>query len=116
MDEQGRRFIEVEGYAFSGGGRGVHRLDVSVDGGKNWSVADLKHGESTLNNGRKWDWSLFKARMYIDELSKDGAFEIICKAIDTAANSQPESAADIYNLRGVCSNTRHKVKVEAVPT
>ena len=54
--------------------------------------------------------------MYVDELSKDGTFEIICKAIDTAANSQPESAADIYNLRGVCSNARHKVKVEDVPT
>ena len=29
-------YVTVRGYAFSGGGRGIVRVDLSVDGGKNW--------------------------------------------------------------------------------
>ena len=31
-------------YAYSGGGRGVARVDVSIDGGKTWEVATIKNG------------------------------------------------------------------------
>ena len=31
-------------YAYAGGGRGIARVDVSVDGGKTWEVATLKQG------------------------------------------------------------------------
>ena len=30
--------IEVQGYAWSGGGRDIIRVDVSADGGKTWKV------------------------------------------------------------------------------
>ncbi len=33
--------IEVRGYAFSGGGKGIIRVDLSVDGGKTWTTANL---------------------------------------------------------------------------
>lgn len=33
--------INVHGYAWSGGGRGIVRVDVSADGGKTWQVASL---------------------------------------------------------------------------
>lgn len=34
-------FVTLKGYAYSGGGRGIIRVDVSVDGGKTWTSADL---------------------------------------------------------------------------
>jgi sulfite oxidase len=34
--------IVVKGYAWSGGGKGIIRVDVSADGGKNWQSAALK--------------------------------------------------------------------------
>jgi sulfite oxidase len=31
--------VKISGYAASGGGRGIERVDVSVDGGKTWMEA-----------------------------------------------------------------------------
>ena len=42
--EEGGGPLTIKGYAYSGGGRGVARVDVSIDGGKNWEVAEIKEG------------------------------------------------------------------------
>lgn len=34
-------YITVKGYAFSGGGRGIFRVDLSLDGGKTWINPEL---------------------------------------------------------------------------
>jgi DMSO/TMAO reductase YedYZ molybdopterin-dependent catalytic subunit len=34
----------VSGFSYSGGGRGIVRVDVSMDGGATWQTADLKEG------------------------------------------------------------------------
>jgi hypothetical protein len=34
----------IQGYAYSGGGRGIVRVDVSCDGGLNWKTASLTAG------------------------------------------------------------------------
>ena len=36
--------INIEGFAWSGGGRGIIRVDVSIDEGKTWQMAELKEG------------------------------------------------------------------------
>lgn len=35
------KYVTVRGYAFSGGGRGIVRVDLSVDGGKTWTNPQL---------------------------------------------------------------------------
>ena len=52
-----RETIEVNGYAWSGGGRKVIRVDVSGDGGHNWVTAQLKQEDSPLN--RTYSWTLW---------------------------------------------------------
>ena len=42
--EEGGGPLTIKGYAYSGGGRGVARVDVSIDGGENWEVATIKEG------------------------------------------------------------------------
>lgn len=37
-----RRCAAVKGYAWSGGGQGIIRVDVSADGGKTWHTAELQ--------------------------------------------------------------------------
>jgi len=44
----------------------------------------------------------------------EGATTIICKATDAAHNSQPESVAGIWNLRGLNNNSWHRVPVVAI--
>lgn len=103
--------ITVAGYAVSGGGRGIERVDISVDGGKTWVEAQRhqKGSEPYVSddmNSDKWAWVLFKAVVEIP-----GNAEVIAKAVDSAANVQPENVADIWNLRGILNTSWHRVRV-----
>lgn len=35
--------VDVAGYAWSGGGRGIIRVEITADGGKTWQSAELEH-------------------------------------------------------------------------
>ncbi|XP_077227372.1 sulfite oxidase-like isoform X2 [Tasmannia lanceolata] len=75
------RRITISGYAVSGGGRGIERVDISVDGGKTWMEAS-KYQKSGMQyiaddlNSDKWAWVLFKAEVDIPDNA-----EIIAKAL-----------------------------------
>ncbi|KAJ3153985.1 hypothetical protein HDU89_008852 [Geranomyces variabilis] len=105
--------MPVSGYAVSGGGRAVLRVDVSADGGRSWVAADLKPAAPRARPGRQWAWTHFEARVPVAAAArKDGqVVEVVCKAIDEAYNSQPERVEGIWNMRGVLSNAWHRVKV-----
>ncbi len=103
--------VNVKGYAWSGGGREIVRVDVSVDGGKSWTPANLTAPKQSP--GRTWAWTLWNLQVPKSEFTKvaEGEVEIICKAVDAAYNTQPERVEPIWNLRGVLSNAWHRVPV-----
>ncbi|GIY30048.1 hypothetical protein CDAR_445252 [Caerostris darwini] len=101
--------LKVEGYAWSGGGRKIVRVDISVDGGKTWHIADLIQDSSPLY--RCWAWTIWKVSVPVDASSKS-ELQIICKAIDSSYNVQPDSFPPIWNLRGVLGNAWHKITVQ----
>ncbi|KAJ6800115.1 sulfite oxidase [Iris pallida] len=105
--------ITVSGYAVSGGGRGIERVDISVDGGKTWTEA-LRYQKINVPyisdddiSSDKWAWVLFQADVDLPENA-----DIIAKAVDTAANVQPENVEDIWNLRGILNTSWHRVRVK----
>ncbi|KAE9590232.1 hypothetical protein Lal_00027946 [Lupinus albus] len=105
--------VKISGYAASGGGRGIERVDVSVDGGKTWMEATRfqKSGTPYVADGPssdKWAWVLFEVTADILHST-----EIIAKAVDSAANVQPEKVEDIWNLRGILNTSWHRVQVQA---
>lgn len=51
----------VQGYALSGGGRYIQRVDVSGDDGKTWTTAQLHQPAAEGNNCRVWGWCLWSA-------------------------------------------------------
>ena len=109
--------LELKGYAYSGGGRQVIRVDVSVDGGASWCQAQTleTHGAAQ----KAFGWTLWTAMVPVESLlqgrsSKARPLELVCKAIDSGYNSQPENPSHIWNLRGVLSHAYHKVKVTVV--
>lgn len=59
LDAAGR--VKVRGYAWSGGGRKIVRVDVSADGGKNWTTASLTQEEAS-SLYRSWAWTLWEVR------------------------------------------------------
>jgi sulfite oxidase len=103
----------VRGYAYSGGGRGIVRVDVSIDGGKTWKTATLTEGkEQPLD--RAWAWTFWECDFDIPENEKGREFEVICKATDASYNVQPDSVQGIWNLRGINNNAWHRVKTVAI--
>lgn len=102
--------ITVKGYAHSGGGKGILRVDVSADGGKTWTTASLQ--QENQERDRAWSWTLWEADVDIPEGIQKGKMEIMCKAVDTSHNVQPESVSGIWNLRGFLNNSWHRVNIE----
>ena len=45
----GQKEVIVRGYAWAGGGKGVIRVDITADGGQNWTSADLQHVKQHWN-------------------------------------------------------------------
>lgn len=100
--------VVVHGYAYSGGGRGIIRVDVSVDSGKTWHTAKLKQANQPLN--RMWSWTLWTAEIPIPE-DHNGSIEVCCKAVDSSYNTQPENVESIWNLRGVLNNSWYRINL-----
>jgi sulfite oxidase len=95
--------VEVRGYAFAGGERHVARVDVSIDGGASWSQAEL------LEDLGRWAWRQW--RMTVD--LAPGEHEILVRAWDSSAATQPEDDATLWNPKGYVNNARPRVRVRA---
>ena len=101
--------VTFKGYAWSGGGRGIIRVDVSIDGGKTWQCADLEKDKQPLH--REWAWTIWEVTLPIPKHMRGKQLELVCKAVDTSHNAQPDSIDGIWNLRGLIHNAWHRVKV-----
>uniref|UniRef100_A0A158P821 Sulfite oxidase n=1 Tax=Angiostrongylus cantonensis TaxID=6313 RepID=A0A158P821_ANGCA len=109
--ERAERTIDVAGYAWSGGGRGIIRVEVSADGGKTWQSAELEQ-DPQQDLDHMWAWTFFRTSVTIpDGVDK---VELVVKATDRAYNTQPETPAGIWNLRGLLNNAWHRVEVEII--
>ncbi|WP_072686959.1 sulfite oxidase [Rhodococcus marinonascens] len=87
--------LTIRGYALAGDGRGIARVDVSLDGGHAWAQAELDAGQSP------WHWRRWS--LAVD--AKPGPLTITARAWDTTAAVQPESAAQLWNPHGYVNNS-----------
>ena len=101
--------LTVRGYAYSGGGRKIVRVDISLDGGKSWRACDSLQSDES-EHPKSWGWTLWTAKVEIPEGVKD--IHLVSKAVDSNYNTQPENFSNIWNLRGVLSNAYHRVNVK----
>jgi sulfite oxidase len=103
-------FLTVKGYAWSGGGRNIIRVDVSIDGGKSWRPAELHESGRRQKYNRAWAWTPWELEIEIPHGTK--LLDITCKAVDASYNVQPDTIGPIWNMRGVLNNAWHHVRVE----
>lgn len=105
-DKKDSDVVTVEGYAYSGGGREIVRVDISKDDGKTWDQAELVPAE---NRGSKvWCWKQWRYQIPASEFR---GCVLTVKATDDAYNTQPETHDAIYNVRGNLANAWHRVQV-----
>ena len=93
--------VSVRGYAITGGDRSVERVDVSIDGGESWVTVDLLEGDEP------WAWRFWEASVNLSP----GQYEIVVRAWDSAANTQPELSEQMWNFKGYVDNSWHRVEV-----
>ncbi|KAK4694875.1 sulfite oxidase, partial [Lecanoromycetidae sp. Uapishka_2] len=113
LDEKNRKFLQVygleedsvavEGYAFSGGGRRIVRVDVSADDGRSWHQAELLPNDAA---GKKaWAWQQWR---WVLPKSQAGPCFVV-KAVDEAYNTQPNEYESNYNFRGNLTSSWHRL-------
>uniref|UniRef100_A0A7S2YTY0 sulfite oxidase n=1 Tax=Entomoneis paludosa TaxID=265537 RepID=A0A7S2YTY0_9STRA len=118
---QGATSVTVKGVAWSGGGKQVVRVDVSIDGGKTWTASELyKPIEQGYN--RHWAWTQFSKTLElpeeIQEKLRNGEkveLDIVSKAMNSDCNVQPERMEPYWNARGVGINHWYHVNTTLDP-
>lgn len=92
----------VRGYAVATA-RQITRVDVSTDGGRSWSQAELEHDPAA-----PWSWTFWQAEL---DLAK-GEHELVVRAWDSAGQTQPALPDDTWNFKGYLHAAWHRVWVK----
>ena len=87
--------VQLDGYAFAGGGRQIARVEVSHDHGTSWTRAQLRDDQGP------WAWRLWHAQIELPP----GEHELLARAWDTAAHTQPEHARTVWNPKGYANTS-----------
>ncbi|KAH7919273.1 putative nitrate reductase [Leucogyrophana mollusca] len=115
----------AKGYAYAGGGRRVSRVEVSLDKGRTWRLADIDYPEdlyrdaddyiiynSRLDMGWRdtcFCWCFWSIDIPIVDLKN--ASDIVVRAMDEAMNLQPK---DMYwSVLGMMNNPWFRVVIHA---
>jgi sulfite oxidase len=94
--------LQVEGYAFAGDDRHIVRVDVSTDGGGRWDQAEL------LDAASRWAWRRWRATISV----APGTVEVVARAWDSAAATQPEDPAQLWNPKGYANNSWARLRLQ----
>jgi sulfite oxidase len=86
--------LTIHGWAMAGDGRGIGRVDVSLDEGRTWRQADLQPVIS------RWAWRLWSLTVE----ARPGALSLTARAWDDTGVTQPESPASLWNPGGYQNN------------
>ena len=114
---------DVRGYAYGGGGRRVARVEVSLDKGRSWRLADIDYPEDRYREAdprslcggildMSWRescfcWCFWNIAIPISELRD--AEDIIVRAMDESMNIQPR---DMYwSVLGMMNNPWYRVVI-----
>ncbi|HJS84977.1 MAG TPA: molybdopterin-dependent oxidoreductase [Acetobacteraceae bacterium] len=93
--------VMLRGYAVASG-RPIERVEISTDSGRHWARA-----ETEARHGERWTWVLWTARIDLPP----GDYELIVRAWDGAAQTQPERAEHVWNPKGYVAGAWHRLRV-----
>ncbi len=99
----------VEGYAYVGAGHEIHRVEISEDEGERWTQTELLPVpgdglQAADEEGGRWSWRFWRAELLAAERAP---VQLIVRAWDTGANTQPARAQDVWNFKGYGNNAAH---------
>lgn len=104
LNKLDNNILNIKGFAWSGGGRRIIRVDVSIDNCVTWYTAKLNEGSDQEFN-RAWAWTFWS--IDIEDITNKH-HSICCKAVDESFNTQPSENYITWNIRGLLNNSWHK--------
>lgn len=93
--------VTVSGYAVTGGGHLVERVELSLDGGATWTNAGLQA------RAHRWAWRFWKTTLDL----RSGQHHILVRAWDSTGQTQPQDMAQVWNWKGYLNHAWHRVNV-----
>ncbi|KAF2639636.1 hypothetical protein P280DRAFT_402299 [Massarina eburnea CBS 473.64] len=116
-------YYTMRGYAYSGGGRRITRVQISLDQGKHWRLANIDYGEDRyrafedrqLFGGRldmdwresSFCWCFWDLRILVEELKDSN--DVVVRAMDESMCVQPR---DMYwSVLGMMNNPWFRVVI-----
>ncbi len=97
--------VQVSGYAFAGDDRSIARVETSIDGGRTWTQAEL------LEDLGPWAWRRWRSRLALEP----GPAEVVARAWDSSAATQPEDPAHLWNPKGYVNNAWARITLTVQP-
>ena len=97
--------LAISGYALSGGGREIARVEVSMDGGAHWTQAEL------YDRAGPWAWTLWRAQVDVAA----GPVDVVARAWDESASTQPATPQQVWNDKGYMNNSWSRTRLTALP-
>ncbi|KAF9267854.1 nitrate reductase [Marasmius fiardii PR-910] len=119
----GEDFYEIRGYAYSGGGRRITRVELSFDDGRTWSLADINYPEDSYRDlvyrdeiygnldlterDTSFCWCFWNFSASLNRLTRTDCITV--RAMDESGNMQPR---DMYtNATSMLNNWWFRVAV-----
>lgn len=115
----------ARGYAYGGGGRRVTRVEITLDKGKSWALADIRYHEDDYRDntdenemlfGGRIDtgwretcftWCFWSIELQVEDMKLAG--DIMVRAMDESMNVQPR---DMYwSVLGMMNNPWYRITI-----
>jgi sulfite oxidase len=96
--------IHVYGWAIGAGGRALTTVELSADGGSEWTEARITTGPEG------WTWSLWETTLDLPR----GRHTLVVRAADTTGVPQPVNVTATWNVKGYSNNAWHRVPIDVV--
>lgn len=107
-------FIELKGWAFGTNGTELHRVEFSLDDGKNWTEVENTRFDQN-DDGKVFGWTQWKHKLQLtEELKSKDQLTIVVRAIDLLGNEQVPEVKDAWNFRGIMNNSYHRISLNLI--
>jgi sulfite oxidase len=94
--------VHVDGWAIGSGGRLLTAVEVSPNGGDDWTDARI------VERGQGWAWSLWETTLDLPR----GRHTLVVRATDTGGAAQPPNINATWNVKGYNNNAWHRTTID----
>ena len=91
------KMYKCEGYCYTGGGRRITRMEVSLNSGAIWGLAKINITEKPSRSGKYWCWIRWEYECSHEDLAKSS--EIVLRGWDEGHQTQVDNMPILITIQ-----------------